>query len=242
MGTKVEWAARPGTKPESWNPVTGCSPVSAGCENCYAKRLAKRLKAMGQPKYQDGFKVTCHPEEVEKPGRWRKERTVFVCSMSDLFHVAVPDEFIDRVFNTMVWCSEHTFIILTKRPERLRECGALSVNPHIWAGATVEHPHSSHRFVDLRETPAAVKWVSIEPMLGTWGEWALAFQHGELPLYQVDWVVVGAETGPHKRPMDEKAALLIRDKCKEWNIPFFFKKNNDGSRLLGGRTYEEWPR
>jgi protein gp37 len=234
--SSIEWLARPGTIPESWNPVTGCTPVSLACEHCYAARMAKRLKAMGQPKYQNGFDVTLHPQELETPYRWRKPRTVFVCSMSDLFHGAVPSEFIAEVFDVMDRFRAHLFIVLTKRAKRMaswRFRGGWP--PNIWAGVTVEEPDYLFRLDHLRRVPASVRFVSLEPLLGEWPVVAL-------PFYGIHWVIAGAETGPHRRPMDERSAMWIVSNTIAHDIPFFFKRNNDGSRLLGGRMHEGWPR
>lgn len=235
--SKIEWLARPGTIPETWNPVTGCTPISAGCRHCYAKEMSRRLKAMGQPKYANEFKVTTHREEMERPNRWKKPRTCFVCSMSDLFHEEVPRYFINWVIQKMRAEHKHTFVVLTKRPERM--CEVLPPwPPNVWAGVTVEHPDCLDRLDHLRQVPAAVRFVSFEPLLGTAGVWS----DRVVCLSKINWVIVGAETGPNKRPINERVAAYLRDRCANEDIPFFFKKNNDGSRLLGGRKYEEWPK
>lgn len=251
--TKVEWTARPGTIPQSWNPVTGCNPVSPGCQNCYAARMAKRLKAMGQPKYADGFRVTCHDNrgpdgyyKPEDPLRWRKPRTCFVCSMSDLFHVAVPGEFIKHVFWILAHALPvHTFILLTKRPERMESWANENLEPtawppNVWAGVTVEHPNYLWRLDHLRQVPAAVRFVSFEPLLGSLDDWRASRLREYLD--GIDWAIVGAETGPHKRPMSDGAAGLILGAAKRSRTARFFKRGNDGSRLFFGETYEEWPR
>lgn len=239
--SKIEWLAIPGTKPESWNPMTGCKPISPGCQNCYAQRLAHRLKRMGQPKYRDAFEPTFHPAELERPCRWRKPRTVFVCSMSDLFHDAFTDGQVDAVLSAVCALStrDHTFILLTKRPERMVELTRWELPPRVWVGVTVEHPDQLWRLDHLRQVPAAVRYVSIEPLLGDARIWYEQARPSVLD--GIDWVIVGAETGPHKREMSQDAAIHIRDLCKYTGVPFFFKKNYDGSRLLDGRMHEEWP-
>jgi len=240
--SKIEWLARPGTKPESWSPVTGCDPVSDECKNCWARAMARRLTGQGKYKYRNGFEPTCHPDELDKPHRWQKRRTVAVSLMGDLFHDYVSDAFIDDVFRVMAE-TEHTYLLLTKRVRRMVEWssrwhhGLDPWPPNIWAGVTIAHPDYLYRLDHLRRVPAAVRFVSFEPMLGTFKDWRDARPNFD----RLDWVIVGAETGPGKRPMDESAASMIVHFAGHHGIPFFFKKNNDGSRLLDGRKYEEWP-
>jgi protein gp37 len=208
----------------TWNPVTGCDRVSPGCAHCYALTLAKRLKAMGNPRYQvdggpasgPGFGVTLHEDKLEEPLRWRRPRMVFVNSMSDLFHEEIPDEYIDRVFATMAAAPQHTFQVLTKRPERMlawatRHDAELAHDglraepwPNVWLGVTIENRRFVHRADLLRETPAAVRFVSAEPLLGPLDE---------LDLSGIDWLICGAESGPGCRRFDFQWARDLRDAC-----------------------------
>ena len=230
--SSIEWTE------STWNPVTGCSKVSPGCKNCYAERMAKRLKAMGQKRYRNGFDVTLQPDIVRLPLRWREPRLIFVNSMSDLFHEKVPEPFVHAVFETMVTAHWHTFQVLTKRSERLAELAPRLPWPkNIWMGVSVESPEYVRRIYDLREVPAAVRFLSVEPLLEP---------IPRLPLNGVDWVIVGGESGPRCRPMDPDWVRQIRDRCIEHGVPFFFKqwggvrKKNNG-RLLDGRTWDELP-
>ncbi len=189
--TSIEWTE------VTWNPVTGCDRVSPGCDNCYALTLAKRLQAMGSPRYQKdgdprtsgpGFGLTCHEDLVELPLSWRKPRLVFVNSMSDLFHPDVPDEFIARIFDTMKAADQHTFQILTKRPQRLAAIANQLSWPHnIWMGVSVENASYRFRIDHLRKVPAKVRFLSVEPLIG---------DAGELDLTGIHWVIVGGESGP----------------------------------------------
>jgi protein gp37 len=230
--SKIEWTEA------TWNPVTGCSKVSAGCKNCYAERLAKRLQAMGSARYRNGFKVTLHPDLIELPKRWREPRLIFVNSMSDLFHEQVPLEFIRRVFTAMRDCPQHTFQILTKRSSRLRELAPeLDCPPNVWMGVSVEDARVMHRVYDLQAVPAAVRFLSCEPLLGPLDE---------LPLEGIHWVIVGGESGPCSRQMQKDWVLSIRDQCARANVPFFFKqwggaRKDLTGRELNGRTYDEMP-
>lgn len=228
----IEWTEM------TWNPVTGCDRVSAGCKHCYAATMAKRLHAMGSPRYKNGFDVTLHPDLISLPFRWKKPRTVFVNSMSDLFHKEVPLEFIQQVFETMNACPQHTFQILTKRPERLLEvCDVLTWTENIWMGVSVENQKYAFRSDLLREVPAAVRFLSVEPLIGP-------IEH--LPLEGIHWVIVGGESGPRARPMEEWWAVGIQEQCAAIGVPFFFKqwggvqKHRTG-RELRGRTYDEMP-
>lgn len=231
--SKIEWTEA------TWNPVTGCSKVSAGCKNCYAERLALRLQAMGNARYRNGFKVTLHPDLIELPKRWRGPRLIFVNSMSDLFHEQVPLEFIRRVFDTMRDCPQHTFQILTKRSVRLRElAGQLPWPPNVWMGVSVEDARVLERVQDLQTVPAAVRFLSCEPLIGPLDN---------LPLAGIDWVIVGGESGPGARPMAREWALNIRDQCQRAAVPFFFKqwggvRKDLTGRTLDGRTHDEMPR
>ncbi len=230
--TKIEWSS------SSWNPVTGCTKISDGCKNCYAEKLAKRLKAMGQANYKNGFKLTLQNEMLERPLSWKKPQTIFVNSMSDLFHIDVPLEYIQRVFDVMAKADWHNFQVLTKRSERLKEFSKeLNWQPHIWMGVSVENQKVVHRIDDLRATDAHIKFLSIEPLLGSLPN---------LNLTGMDWVIVGGESGPKARPMNEEWVLEIKAQCDEQNVPFFFKqwggvrKHKTGRTLLG-KTWDAMP-
>lgn len=231
--SSIEWTEA------TWNPVTGCTKVSIGCKNCYAERLAHRLHAMGQPNYRNGFKLTCHPHVLEIPLHWKKPRLVFVNSMSDLFHRDVPVEFIDEVFSIMNKTRRHCYQMLTKRSGRLtRIASRFNWTANIWMGVTIEHEKYRSRINDLRQTPAAVKFLSLEPLLGP---------IPNLDLEDIDWVIVGGESGPGARPMDEEWALEIRDQCQHADIPFFFKQwggvnKRKAGRKLNNRTWDDMPR
>ncbi len=230
--SSIEWTE------STWNPVTGCSKISPGCKHCYAERMAGRLRAMGQPAYANGFEVTLQEQALETPLRWKKPQTIFVNSMSDLFHDKVPSGYIERVFEVMNRADWHRYQILTKRPERLLKMNpTLNWQPHIWMGVSVETAKYRYRIDLLRKTSAHVKFLSLEPLLGPLGR---------LNLKGIDWVIVGGESGPGARPMDEKWAKAIRDQCVEKSVPFFFKqwggvnKKRTG-RTLEGRTWDEMP-
>ena len=230
--TKIEWTEM------TWNPVTGCTKVSAGCKHCYAERMAKRLHAMGVERYRNGFAVTLHPDLLAAPLKWRQPRLIFVNSMSDLFHEAIPLEFIQRVFETMANCPQHTFQILTKRSNRLREiANSLTWKPNIWIGVSVEDNRVIDRIPDLRSVPAAVRFLSCEPLIGPLDG---------LPLDGVHWVIVGGESGPKARPMRREWVDGILEQCRTARIPFFFKqwggtRKDLTGRKLDGRTYDEMP-
>ena len=230
--SKIEWTQM------TWNPVTGCSKVSPGCAHCYAERMARRLKLMGQPNYRNGFQVTTHERMLELPRQMRKPRLIFVNSMSDLFHELVPLDFIARVFGVMASCPQHTFQVLTKRSARLRDiAGQLPWPSNVWMGVTVETPGYATRIDDLRQTPAKVKFLSLEPLLAGMPS---------LNLQGIDWVIVGGESGPGARPMKEEWVLDIRDQCVAAGVPFFFKQwggvnKKRAGRLLQGKTYDETP-
>lgn len=222
----------------TWNPVTGCTKVSAGCERCYAERMAGRLRAMGVAKYRNGFRTTIHPGTLGEPLRWRKPRVVFVNSMSDLFHREVPTAFIERVFAVMNRASRHTFQVLTKRPRRAVTLSRhLDWTPNIWLGTSIESEETLFRLPMLRETGARTKFLSLEPLLGPLPG---------LRLGGVDWVIAGGESGPGARPMEAAWVRDIRDGCRREGVPFFFKqwggvfKKRTG-RLLDGRTWDEMP-
>lgn len=230
--SSIEWTEA------TWNPSTGCDSVSPGCENCYAERMAYRLKAMGQAKYRNAFDLTVHPSALDLPLRWKKPQRIFVNSMSDLFHVNVPLDFIQKVFSTMRHAYWHQFQVLTKRSGRL-----LAVNdeidwpPNVWMGVSVESAAYKSRIEHLRKTNAAVKFLSLEPLIG---------DLGKLNLGNIDWVIVGGESGPGARPMEKKWVDGIRQQCKAGDVPFFFKQwggvqKKRSGRKLDGRTYDEMP-
>ena len=230
--SSIEWTE------STWNPLTGCVKISPGCKHCYAERLAVRLRAMGNPNYTDGFKLRMHDHLVELPLHWKKSRTVFVNSMSDLFQANVPEGFISRVFDVMRRADWHRFQILTKRSDRLLQLSSsLPWAPNIWMGVSVENRDYTFRIDDLRRTGATVKFLSLEPLLGP--------LQG-LDLEGIDWVIVGGESGPGARPMQAEWAIEIRDQCLNAEVPFFFKqwggvnKKRTG-RLLEGRTWDEMP-
>lgn len=230
--SRIEWTEA------TWNPVTGCSKFSSGCRNCYAERMAGRLKAMGQPKYRNGFKVTVHPRALPVPMAWRKPRMVFVNSMSDLFHEEVPDDFIMQVFEVMREACWHTFQILTKRPHRLEELnGSIRWPANVWMGVTVEEGAYTDRLESLKAIDAAVKFVSFEPLLGS---------ISDPDLDGIDWAIVGGESGPGARAIELQWVLDIRDACVRKSVPFFFKqwggvRKTKAGRLLEGREWNQLP-
>ncbi len=222
----------------TWNPVTGCTKISQGCKYCYAERLALRLQAMGLQRYRNGFDVTLQENALHEPFRWNRARKVFVNSMSDLFHEDVPLEFIKRVFDVMREVPRHTFQVLTKRSERLRELAAQLPWPqNVWMGVSVENEHVVSRIDDLAVLPAAVRFLSCEPLLGPLRS---------LPLAKIHWVIVGGESGPGARPMQLEWVEDIFQQCRAAEIPFFFKqwggvRKSRAGRVLHGRTYDEYP-
>ncbi|MFW6158197.1 MAG: DUF5131 family protein [Planctomycetota bacterium] len=234
MGAKsdIEWTE------STWNPVTGCTKVSAGCENCYAARMARRLKAMGQRNYRNGFEVTCHPHMLDLPAKWKTAQIVFVNSMSDLFHERVPTEFVRKAFGVMNAIDRHIYQVLTKRSARLVELDSmLPWSPHIWMGVTVENADYLGRIDDLRCTGAHTKFVSFEPLIGP---------IHDVNLDGVDWAIVGGESGPGARPMRPEWARRMRDICIEQDVPFFFKQwggtnKKKAGRVLDDRTWDEMP-
>ncbi len=231
--SQIEWTE------STWNPVTGCTKVSPGCEHCYAERMARRLKAMGQPNYRNGFRVTMHEHALDLPLGWKRPQTVFVNSMSDLFHEDVPVDFIRRVFDVMQRADRHLFQVLTKRSARLAELAPQLPWPtNVWMGVTVESCDYLHRVDDLRRVPATVRFLSLEPLLGPLPD---------LDLTDIDWVIVGGESGPGARTMAEAWALDLRDQCHRAGVAFFFKQwggvnKKKAGRLLGGRTWDQMPR
>ena len=273
--TRIEWVTNPdGTKGETWNPVSGCTKVSAGCKNCYAERMAKRLAGRcGYPEAPHQFDVTLHPDRLEQPLRWKKSRTVFVCSMSDLFHEDVPFDYVDEIFGIMAEAPQHSFQLLTKRPERaisyISDANLSATNvethlvwplPNVWLGVTAENQATAdERIPLLLETPAAVRFVSCEPLLGPvrfdYEDWDRTAEYMEPKTYLrsytidngarrmpgIDWVIVGAETGPGARPMHPDWARDIRDQCQEAGVPFFFKKMSGRQPIPDDLQIREMP-
>ena len=232
LGSSIEWTEA------TWNPVTGCTKISAGCKHCYAERMAKRLQAMGMLQYANGFKVTLQEQALELPLSWKKPRNVFVNSMSDLFHKDVPFDFIRRVFDVMKRCPQHTFQVLTKRPEITAEYAPdLCWPSNIWMGASVENAIVVHRIDALRSIPAGIRFLSLEPLLGPLSR---------LLLEGIHWVIVGGESGPGARRVDARWVRQIREQCIAHNVPFFFKQwggtnKKRAGRQLDGRTWDQMP-
>lgn len=222
----------------TWNPVTGCSKISQGCKNCYAERLAYRLQAMGLDRYRNGFAVTLQDEALLEPLRWKRPRKVFVNSMSDLFHEAVPLQYIQRVFEVMADAPRHTFQILTKRSKRLRALApALAWPVNVWMGVSVENEEVIDRIHDLAQVAAAVRFLSCEPLIGPLRS---------LPLSDIHWVIVGGESGPGARPINAGWVEDIFRQCRAADVPFFFKqwggvRKSRTGRTLHERTYDEYP-
>ena len=252
MGTKIQWTD------ETWNPITGCTKLSAGCANCYAERMAKRLAAMAEADAASGRNpgkkaaylhvinrrgrwngdVYLDHSAVETPLSWTTPRVIFVNSMSDLFHEDVPEDFIKAVFDVMNRCVQHTFQVLTKRPERAAEISPrLTWGRNIWLGASIENSKVTYRMHHIRRTHAKTKFLSVEPLLGP---------IPRLPLSSIDWVIVGGESGPGARPMDPAWVRQIRDRCVSRNVRFFFKQwggidKKKTGRTLDGRTWDDMP-
>lgn len=230
--TKIEWTDR------TWNPITGCTPISDGCKNCYAIKMARRLKAMGNARYSNGFQVTLHPDLLDQPLRWKKPSMIFVNSMGDMFHESIPLEYIQRVFATMTRASHHIFQVLTKRSSRMLELSpSLPWAPNIWLGVTVESGKYLYRVENLKETPAQTKFLSIEPMIGP--------VEG-LILDGIDWVIVGGESGHHARLIEKEWAIAVRDTCTASDVPFFFKQwggtnKKKAGKILDGKIWDQFP-
>ncbi|MFN8611587.1 MAG: phage Gp37/Gp68 family protein [Vulcanimicrobiota bacterium] len=230
--SSIEWTE------STWNPVTGCDKISPGCKHCYAARMAERLKAMGQHKYRNAFKLTLQPQDLDLPLRWRKPQTIFVNSMSDLFHKDVPLDFIQQAFATMEKAHWHRFQVLTKRADRLKEVAEKLPWPeNVWMGVSVESSKYAHRVDHLRNISARVKFLSLEPLLGPLPN---------LNLNGIHWVIVGGESGPGARHIDERWVADLRDQCLAAGVPFFFKQwggvnKKAAGRLLEGRTWDELP-
>lgn len=238
--SKIEWTDK------TWNPVTGCTKQSEGCRNCYAEVMARRLKGMHKPKYQNGFTLTLHPEDLDEPKKWRAKSMVFVCSMGDLFHKDVPFEFVDRVMQTIRETPQHRYQILTKRAERMAEYFATRTAPaNAWLGVTVEEERTKFRMDYLCQIPATVHFLSCEPLLS---------DLGEMNLEGIEWVIVGGESGVKARPMQEAWVLNIKRQANAAKVPFFFKQwgtwSKDGvksnkhvnGKLLEGKVCQELPK
>ena len=234
----IEWTEA------TWNPVTGCTKVSPGCAHCYAERFAERFRGVPGHPYERGFDLQLRPERLGQPLRWREPRLIFVNSMSDLFHEEVSFAYIEQVFEVMERATWHTFQVLTKRGERLREVATrLRWPSNIWMGVSVENQRWTCRVDVLRETPAAVKFLSCEPLLGPL----------ILDLRGINWVIVGGESGPGARRMQPEWARSIRDQCRSARVPFFFKQwgahdergvrrgKHVAGRVLDGKTWDEMP-
>jgi protein gp37 len=232
QNSAIEWTEA------TWNPLTGCDKISPGCANCYAERMSLRLRLMGQKNYRNGFDLTLHPHALELPLKWKKPQRIFVNSMSDLFHKDVPAEFIQQVFATMRQASWHRFQILTKRSNRLAELSpSIDWPGNVWMGVSVESADYTWRIDHLRQTGANVRFLSVEPLLGPLPQ---------LDLLNIHWVIVGGESGPGARPMDEEWVTKIRDQCRQAGVPFFFKQwggvnKKKAGRELEGRTWDEMP-
>jgi protein gp37 len=235
--SKIEWTDT------TWNPLRGCTKISPGCKHCYAERFAERFRGVKGHPFEQGFDLLLVPTKLGEPLRWGKPRMVFVNSMSDLFHEGVPLSYIEKVAGTMRLANWHTYQVLTKRSQRLREllCGPLRTaaqDAHIWWGVSVEdRKHGLPRIADLQSSPAAVRFLSIEPLLE---------DLGILPLKGISWVIVGGESGPGARPMEEEWVLSIREQCEAANVAFFFKQwggvhKKAAGRTLHGRTYDGVP-
>lgn len=234
--SSIEWTNA------TWNPVTGCTKISPGCENCYAERFSERFRGVPDHPFEQGFDLTLRPERLEQPLRWRQKRMIFVNSMSDLFHKRVPKSFVDRVFDTMEKANHHSFQLLTKRSSRLRNYinhryDGTSAPRHIWLGVSVEDAQRKSRIAHLQAANATVRFLSIEPLIGP---------VGTLNLDGIHWVIVGGESGPKARHIDEDWVRDIRDQCIDANTAFFFKqwggfRPKTGGRELDGREWNEFP-
>lgn len=237
VNSKIEWTDA------TWNPVRGCTKISAGCKNCYAYTFAERFRGVPGHPYEQGFDIRLVPEKLEEPLKWRDPRKVFVNSMSDLFHPRVPEEYIIKVAEVMVRANRHTYQILTKRAERLRTLlnstlGFAAQCQHIWWGVSVENKtHGLARIEHLQNSRACVRFLSVEPLLE---------DLGQLDLRKISWVIVGGESGPRARPLKKEWVIALRDQCHRASVPFFFKQwggvqKSKTGRTLEGRTYNEMP-
>jgi protein gp37 len=235
--SKIEWTDA------TWNPVRGCTRISPGCKHCYAERFAERFRGVKGHPFVQGFDIRLVPEKLADPLRWSEPRMIFVNSMSDLFHRDIPRSFIERVTETMLTARWHTYQVLTKRSDYMRELlsGTLrkaAQQRHIWWGVSVENrKHGFPRIADLQASPAAVRFLSVEPLLE---------DIGKIPLDGISWVIVGGESGPGARPMKPEWVNSIREQCQAARVPFFFKqwggkRKKVTGRTLDGRTYDEFP-
>jgi protein gp37 len=235
--TAIEWTDA------TWNPVTGCDKISPGCLNCYAERFSERFRGVPGHPFEQGFDLRLRPERLEQPLKWKSPRRIFVNSMSDLFHKDVPDDFIGRVFDVMEHANQHVFQVLTKRSSRMagftrRRYGKASPPPNIWLGVSVEDGRRKGRISHLRQTVASVRFLSVEPLIGPMGE---------MDLTDIDWVIVGGESGPGHRPMRPEWVDEVQEQCADQAVPFFFKqwggiRPKANGRLLKGREWNEFPR
>lgn len=237
--TKIEWTDK------TWNPITGCTQISSGCMNCYAKTMSARLKAMGVKKYTDGFSLRLHEDILDEPLRWKKPHNVFVCSMSDLFHERVPDLFIEKVLTTIEITPHHNYQLLTKRAERMKYFfSSRRIPKNVWLGVTVEARSTKNRIDCLRDLDASIKFLSCEPLLENLES---------MNLSGIDWVIVGGESGPKARPMEPSWVMSIKEQAERNGVAFFFKQwgtwGSDGikrnkkanGKMINGRIYQEMP-
>lgn len=235
-GSAIEWTDA------TWNPVTGCTKISRGCDNCYAERLAERFRGVAGHPFSSGFDLTLRPERLAQPLTWRRPRMIFVNSMSDLFHKEVPTSFIDQVFDTMERATWHTFQILTKRSSLMRDYllsryGNERGPTHIWCGVSIEDGRAKSRVKHLRAAPSGVRFLSVEPLIGP---------IGMIDLVGIDWVIAGGESGPAARPVQPDWVREVRDQCIQHGVAFFFKqwggpRPKSGGRLLDGREWNGFP-
>ena len=235
-GSAIEWTDA------TWNPVTGCTKISRGCDNCYAERFSERFRGVANHPFENGFDLTLRPERIAQPLSWRRPRMIFVNSMSDLFHKEVPREFIDQVFDTMEAADWHVFQVLTKRSSLMgaylrRRFADRHCPQNIWCGTSVEDAQAKSRIEHIRNVPAGARFLSVEPLLGPLGK---------LELAGIDWVIAGGESGPRARPMDAEWVRAIRDECVRQDVAFFFKqwgglRPKDGGRELDGREWNDFP-
>lgn len=230
--SSIEWTE------STWNPITGCSKISPGCKNCYAERMAKRLQRIGVERYAKAFNLTLHPDVLELPLSWKTPKVIFVNSMSDLFHEQVPLSFIQRAFTVMKAAHWHTFQILTKRSERLCLLAPMIEWPNnVWMGVSIESQKYIKRIEHLRKVPSAVRFLSIEPLIN---------RINEMNLKNIDWVIVGGESGPKARKMEQEWVIQIKNICEKYKVPFFFKqwggtRKSKHGRVLLGKTWDEMP-
>lgn len=235
--TQIEWTDA------TWNPVTGCTKVTRGCDHCYAERFSERFRGVPGHPFENGFDLTLRPDRITQPLNWKQPRRIFVNSMSDLFHKEVPSKFIDAVFNTMEIANWHTYQVLTKRSSLMmkylqRRYGNDLAPSHIWLGVSIEDKQNVVRMNHLKAAPASTKFISFEPLLAS---------VGEIDLTGINWAIVGGESGPHARPMAEEWAIEIRDQCRRDKVAFFFKqwggiRPKAGGRLLRGREWNQYPK